>query len=84
MFDNKVPKYSMVEVKIRIEKDKEISKNPSTPNATRVLKFDDAGLVITGNYLIVVLDETNVNNTLSSTGKIFNLENVISYKTHNK
>jgi hypothetical protein len=47
------------------------------------LEFNDCGLVITGNYLIIVLDETdNIQNTLTSTGKIFHLDEISSYKTH--
>jgi hypothetical protein len=48
-------------------------------------EYDDCGLVITGNYLIVVIDERNdIENSLTTTGKIFNLENIKSYKTYSK
>jgi hypothetical protein len=47
--------------------------------------FEDCGLMITGDYIIVILDEKDdINNSLTSTGKIFNLKEIDSYKTHAK
>jgi hypothetical protein len=41
--------------------------------------------MITGDYIIVILDEKDdINNTLTSTGSIFNLKDIVSYKTHAK
>jgi hypothetical protein len=68
------PKFGKVELLLR--------KTKESLSSERV-EFNDCGLMITGNYIIIILDERNdVNNTLTSTGNIFNLENVISYKTH--
>jgi hypothetical protein len=48
-------------------------------------EFEDCGLMITGDYIIVILDDKDdINNTLTSTGNIFNLKDVQSYKTHAK
>jgi hypothetical protein len=48
-------------------------------------EFEDCGLMITGDYIIVILDEKDdINNTLTSTGNIFHLKDVQSYKTHAK
>ena len=39
--------------------------------------------MITGDHIIVVIDERDeLNNTLTSTGKIFNLNDIVAYKTH--
>ncbi len=47
--------------------------------------FEDCGLMITGDYIIVILDEKDdINNPLTSTGNIFNLKDIVSYKTHSK
>lgn len=47
--------------------------------------FEDCGLMITGDHIIVILDEKDdINNTLTSTGNIFNLKDIVSYKTHAK
>jgi hypothetical protein len=47
--------------------------------------FDDCGLMITGDYIIVILDEKDdLTHTLTSTGKIFQLKDIDSYKTHAK
>lgn len=85
MFDVKVPKYSKIEIKIKGKVNQyEDGLKVSLPSTT-VLTFEDAGLVITGNFIIVVIDEKHdINNTLSSTGQIFNLHEVISYRTHNE
>jgi hypothetical protein len=49
------------------------------------LTYDDCGMVITGDYLIIVEDEKeNIETTKTSTGTIFNLSQVKSYKTHSK
>lgn len=86
MFDTKIPKYSKVEVflKEKPETNWNDGLKSSIPRKTHYI-YEDAGLVITGNSLIVVIDEKNeIDNSLSSTGKIFNLNDVISYKTHNE
>lgn len=45
----------------------------------------DSGLVITGDYLIVVVNETDdVETTTTSTGLIHHLSTIESYKTHQK
>lgn len=57
----------------------------NTGSARTNLTFEDCGLMITGDYIIVILDEKDeMNHTLTSTGKIFHLKNVDSYKTHAK
>jgi hypothetical protein len=46
-------------------------------------EFENCSLRITGDYLIVTIDETDEHNvTLTSTNKIFNLNEVSAYKTH--
>lgn len=67
------PKFSKVELLVKL-------------SSTRTnLTFEDCGLMITGDYIIVILDEKDeINNTLTSVGKIFPLKDVDSYKTHAK
>ncbi len=71
---NRAPKYSKVELLL-------------TYGTASVEKkeFEDCGLMITGDYIVVILDEADeLNTTLTSTGHIFNLASVKSYKTHAK
>ena len=57
----------------------------NTGSARTNLTFEDCGLMITGDYIIVILDEKDeMNHTLTSTGKIIKIKNVDSYKTHAK
>ena len=75
---NRAPKFGKIELLIK-------EPNPTDKkfnNETKV-EFFDCGLMITGDYIIVIIDEKDeLNNTLTSTGKIFNLKEVSAYKTH--
>lgn len=72
---NMAPKFGKVELIIK-------SSNPQNLSTTK-LEFDDCGLMITGDYIIVILDESDdVKHTLTSTGTIFHLNEVKAYKTH--
>ena len=61
------PKFGKVELLIR------------TGGSSRSLEtFEDCGLMITGDYIIVIIDEKDdINNTLTSTGNIFNLKDSV-------
>lgn len=62
-----------------------IPKPPKKTVSTEKLTFEDAGLVLSGNYLIVILDEqSDIQTTNSSTGQIFSLADIKSYKIHSK
>lgn len=68
------PKFGKVELLLRKSKDS---------IGTEKIEFSDCGLMITGDYIIIIIDERdNISNTLTSTGNIYRLENVITYKTH--
>jgi hypothetical protein len=70
------PKYSKIEIKLE---------RGGTPKltSTEVLTFLDAGLVLTGDYLIVIIDEGNgINSNLTTTGEIFPLSQVKAYRTY--
>jgi hypothetical protein len=68
------PKFGKVELLMKAGRD-----------SRTLATFEDCGLMITGDYIIVILDEKDdINNTLSSTGKIFSLKDIVSYKTHAK
>lgn len=50
---------------------------------TNLYEYDDCGMVITGNYIIIVIDEKNdIESTNTSTGKIYNIADVVEYRTH--
>lgn len=73
------PKFGKVELLI-----KNNSKLTSSLSVTKEY-FDDCGLMITGDYLIIIIDERNdINSTLTSTGKIFPLHDIVSYRTFSK
>ena len=77
MNTNRVPKFSRVELLL-----KNNLKTNDLTSTTRV-QFLDCGLMITGDYIIVTINENDdINNTLTSTGKIFSLNEVSAYKTH--
>ena len=72
------PKFSKVELLI---KNKDYSKGNST-SITKI-EFDDCGLMITGDYIIVILDERDeINKMNTSTGRIFNMHEISAYKTY--
>ncbi len=71
-----IPKFGKVELLIKN------SDVDDLPSVTKI-EFDDCGLMITGDYIIVVIDERDeIKNTVTSTGKIFNMREVQSYRTH--
>ena len=76
MFDNKVPKYSKVEIKLA-------SKDYDNNIIGTIIKtYLDSGIVISGGFLIIIEDEAD-NVKQSSTGHIHNLNDVMTYRTYN-
>ena len=74
---NTAPKFSKVELLL-----KESMITKGLPSVTR-LEYLDCGLMITGDYIIVIIDERDdINNSLTSTGKIYPMKDIVSYKTH--
>lgn len=75
---NMAPKYKKIELLV---------KKPIAGNMDSILKYvaHDAALIISGNYLIVVTDEETeeVDGSISTstTGEIYDLINVMKYKT---
>jgi hypothetical protein len=77
---NTAPKFSKVE--LLIKKVVDTKGFPAFPSVTR-LEYLDCGLMITGEYIIVIIDERDeINNSLTSTGKIYPMKDIVSYKTH--
>jgi hypothetical protein len=75
---NRAPKFGKIELLIKQPKTSDKGIQP-----TERIEFLDSGLMITGDHIIVVIDERDeLNNTLTSTGKIFNLNDIVAYKTH--
>ena len=74
---NKTSTFGKVEILL-----KDINSSVSIPSVTKI-EFYNCGLMITGDYIVVVIDEKDdVNNNVTSTGRIFNLKDVSAYKTH--
>lgn len=83
---NTAPKYSKVELLLIAkpqfdDADGLSNSDPVFPQTTR-LEFNDAGLIITGDYIIVVEDEVHQQHSLTSTGKIFHMSEIRAYKTY--
>jgi hypothetical protein len=75
---NRAPKFGKIELLL-----KDLTKKDTSIVSTEKVEFLDSGLMITGDYLIVIVDERNeLDNTLTSTGKIFNMNQIVAYKTH--
>jgi hypothetical protein len=48
-----------------------------------VIDYDDCGMVITGDYIIIVEDEKDIEETsTSSTGTVYHMSEVAQYRTH--
>lgn len=78
MNTNLAPKYSKVELLL---KNDGYTNNDLT--STTKVEFLDCGLIITGDHLIIVMDErSDINSTMTSTGRIFNLKEISAYKTY--
>jgi hypothetical protein len=77
MSSNKSHKFEKVELLLKTQ--------GSDLSSTTNIRFEDCGLMINGDYIIVIKDERDeINNILTSTGKIFPLKDVVAYKTHSK
>jgi hypothetical protein len=77
MTTNRAPKFGKVELLL-----KNLANSKDIISINKI-EFFDCGLMITGDYIIVTIDEKDeINDTLTSTGKIFNLNVVSAYKTH--
>jgi hypothetical protein len=71
---NTIPKFGKIELLLYSDlKDKTL---------TTSISYEDCGFMITGDYIIIVIDERNINNSNTSTGKIYPLSEVKAYKTH--
>ncbi len=73
MHTNRAPKFGKVELLL-----KNVANSKDIISINKV-EFFDCGLMITGNYIVITIDEKD---ELTSTGKIFNLNEVSAYKTH--
>ena len=75
MSANRAPKFGKVELLFK--------STTNDPINTTKLIFEDCGLMITGDHIVVIIDEKDeMNNTLTSTGNVFNLRELQAYKTH--
>lgn len=78
MSTNMAPKFGKVELLI---KNSDYSKRNSS-SITKI-EFEDCGLMITGDYIVVILDERDeLNKLTTSTGRIFHMSEISAYKTY--
>jgi hypothetical protein len=82
------PKFTKIEILLRKNKINHLLTEGSIIDkveSTELLTFEDCALVLSGNYLVVVKDETPtpIEKILKTEtiGEIFNLDDVIKYKT---
>jgi hypothetical protein len=76
---NRAPKYSKIELLLR---KKGVSLDPIIEQVEK-LEFLDCGLMITGDYIVVIIDEKDeLNGSQTSTGKIYPISTVSAYKTY--
>jgi hypothetical protein len=74
MQHSSAPKFSKVKIYIK--------KNEPISNSVTELEFNNCGIMITGGFLIVVIDDFNDEESSSETvGRIFNLNDLKGYKT---
>jgi hypothetical protein len=79
MNSNIIPTFTKVELLV-----KTVINDVVMPSLSKV-EFEDAGMMITGNYMIITTKEYNSElNEMVQTSKIFHLNEINSYRTHNK
>jgi hypothetical protein len=66
-----IPKFPKVEIIEKANKGNSLSSIKTT--------FEDCGLMISGDYLILTIEKTD-----GTIGKVYNLKDVDQYKTYNK
>lgn len=74
-----IPTFAKVELLV-----KNIVNDVIMPSLIKV-EFIDAGIVITGNYMIITTKDYNQESLeIIQTSKLFHLNEINSYRTHNK
>jgi hypothetical protein len=51
-------------------------------NSLKKYEYNDAGMYITGDYIVIVEDSRNSDNSLTSRGIIYDIKTIKEYKTH--
>jgi hypothetical protein len=75
---NTAPKFGKIELLIKNE-----GYNDKDLRSTTRIQFLDCGLMITGDHLIILIDDKDdINKSPTTTGRIFNLKDVSAYKTY--
>lgn len=78
MDTNKAPIFSKIELLVKTKN----SYDKTVLSITKV-EFPNAGMMITGNYLII-LEVANDDNGVSTVGKVYHMDEISSYKTLKK
>lgn len=71
MTNNHTPKFAKVSLRVKLKGDEDLNIYTRT--------FENCGLINTGDYLIITIDEEDGSNS-----KVFNLKDVLEYKTYKK
>ena len=71
MANNHIPKFAKVSLRVKLKGAEDLDIYTRT--------FENCGLMITGDYLIITIDDGEGTN-----GKVFNLKDVLEYKTYNQ
>ena len=80
MFSNTIPKYRKIELILKTGSN---TVGYQGINSTFKVEFEDCGLMITGDYIVVISDDMgDTELSLTSTGRIFHLNDVSAYKTY--
>lgn len=80
-------KYSKVELLVKIKPKKSsdgfIVRTADEIESTTRLEFNDADLIVTGDYIIInTKDEDEGEQLVTTTNRIFNLSEIVGYKTY--
>jgi len=79
MNSNIIPTFRKVELLV-----KTVVNDVVMPSLSKV-EFEDAGMFITGNYVVITTEQyVWETNEVVQTSKIFHLNEINSYRTHNK
>ena len=79
MNHNMIPTFKKVEILL-----KDYSSRPNSTSISK-LEFEDAGMVITGNHMIITIKEFLENSSeVVQTSKIYSLNDISAYRTYNK
>lgn len=79
---NTAPKYSKIELLLKSNQNARRVPNESLDLNTTRIEFEDAGLIITGDYIVIVENDIDPEQPQINTGRIFPLSEIVAYRTY--